>query len=54
MDPITAALTLATELVKLTVLIIESHPPELRAKVAAQQWEDLQRWRTFFERLGKP
>jgi hypothetical protein len=51
MDPVTAALNLATEIVKLAQMVIESQPPELRAKIATQQWEDFQKWRDFFERL---
>jgi DNA-binding protein H-NS len=50
-DPLTAALNLATEIVKLCQQVIESQPPELRAAIAKQQWEDFQKWREFFERF---
>lgn len=52
MDPITSALNLATEMVKLIHAIIESQPADLRAAVAKQQWDDFQKWRGFFERFG--
>jgi len=51
MDPLTAALTLATEIVKLCLAVIESQPPELRAAIAKQQWDDFQKWRAFFEQF---
>ncbi len=51
MDPITAALNLAAEIVKLSQLIIESQPADVRAAVAKQQWEDFQKWREFFDRF---
>lgn len=52
MDPITAAIVLATKLIELTILIIESQPEALRAEIATQQWKDLQAWRAFFEQVG--
>ena len=51
MDPLTAALTLATAIVNLCVTVIESQPPELRAAIALQQWQDFQHWRAFFEQF---
>jgi len=50
-DPLTAALTLATAIVNLCVTVIESQPPELRAAIALQQWDDFQHWRAFFEQF---
>lgn len=52
MDPITAALNLATEVVKLIILIIETTPPELRAAQAEQAAKDLRLWQAFIEKLS--
>ncbi len=44
MDPLTAAMLLATELVKLTALIVADQPPEVRAEL----WKlHLERERAF-------
>ncbi len=53
MDPITAALNLATEVVKLIVLIIETTPPELRAAQAEQALKDLRTWQALIDKLTK-
>lgn len=51
MDPLTAALTLANSVVKLITLTIESQPPELRAEIAKQQWQDFMTFRSWIDKL---
>ena len=51
MDPVTAALNLATEVVKLIALIVETTPPEVRDERAKIALEDLRRWREFVDRF---
>ena len=51
MDPITAGLNLATEVVKLITLIIETTPPEVRAKQAERADRALERILDFIDRL---
>jgi len=53
MDPLTAALNLATEVVKLIALIIQTTPPELRAAQAEQALKDLRTWQAFIEKVTK-
>ncbi len=53
MDPITAALNLATEVVKLIVLIIQTTPPELRAEQAKVALDDLRKWQAFLDKVTK-
>lgn len=53
MDPLTAALTLASDIVKLITVAIESQPPELRAEFAKAQLEGLKRWQDFLDRVTK-
>lgn len=53
MDPVTAALNLASQIVKLMTLAIESQPPEMRAAIAQQHLEGLKRFQDFFDRVSK-
>jgi hypothetical protein len=54
MDPLTAALLLATEIAKLIHVAIESQPPDVRAEFAKMHLEDMQKWRAFLERFRLP
>ncbi len=51
MDPVTAALNLATEVVKLIEKNIDSQPPELRAAIATAQWQDFMKFREWLEKI---
>lgn len=51
MDPVTAALTLATEVVKLIALIIQTTPEDLRDERARMALEDLRKWQAFVDRF---
>lgn len=51
MDPLTAALTLATEVVKLIGMIIQHTPPDVREERARMALEDLRQWREFVDRF---
>lgn len=51
MDPVTAALVLATEVVRLITLIIQTTPEDVRAERARIALEDLRRWQAFVDRF---
>ena len=51
MDPVTAALTLATEVVKLIALIIQTTPEDLRDERARMALDDLRKWQAFVDRF---
>ena len=51
MDPVTAALTLATEVVKLIALIIQTTPEAVRDERARMALEDLRKWQAFVDRF---
>jgi len=51
MDPLTAALTFATAIVKLHQTTLEGMTPEQRIEYGKLVLADLQRWHQFFERL---
>lgn len=54
MDPVTAALQLATTIAEIIKLAIESQPPDVRAEYARQQLEDAKIWRALLEPLLRP
>jgi len=51
MDPLTAILNAYTATINLIITNIESQPPELRAEIAKQQWEDFRPLREFFVKM---
>ena len=51
MDPITAALLLGTEVVRLIEKILDGMPAEVKAEYAKLALEDLRAWRAFLERF---
>ena len=51
MDPLTQILAIIRTICETYKLWLESLPPEKRAEVAAQQAEDLKRWREFLDLL---
>jgi len=53
MDPLTAALNLATTVAQIVKLVIESQPPEVRAEFARIHLEDLKHWREVIDKLVK-
>jgi hypothetical protein len=51
MDPITAALTLATKLCEIHLAVLQAMPPETRAEYAKAIVADMTAWREFWQGL---
>lgn len=51
MDPLTAALQLATTIAEIVKLTIEAQPMEVRAEYAKQALADFKAWRLFLAKL---
>ena len=51
LDPVTAALLLGTEVVKLIEKILDGMPAEVKAEYAKLALEDLRAWRAFLDKL---
>lgn len=51
MDPLTAMLNLATEIVKLIGKGMDGQPPEVRAQMWMWYIEDMKAWREFWDKF---
>ena len=51
MDPLTALLAFATELVKLIEKAIDGQPPEVKAELWRLHIDDIKAWRAFWQGL---
>lgn len=51
MDPLTAALQLATRIVDAWMAIYQAASPETKAKIADQFYQDMADWRAFLKSL---
>lgn len=54
MDPLTAALQLANTIAQIVLLAMENQPPDVRAELARMQFEDVKKWREFFDKFKLP
>ena len=51
MDPLTAALQLATVIADIIKTAMEGQPPEVRAELWRQHLEDVKAWRAFWQQF---
>lgn len=54
MDPLTAALNLATVIAEIVKLAIESQPPEVRAELAKLHLDQQRAWMEFLRQFRPP